>query len=133
MEATAHYYTVLSRWLQHFGFKLIICNPRQSKYLRNVLKPYFKTDPIDSHVLAIGADLDLLKGEIYSKETAHLKELLQIRRKLSHDLTGLKNQVTRVVDSIFPERNMVFKDLFSKTSLVVLQIAPTPINLLEMG
>ena len=113
--------------------KLIICNPRQSKYLRNVLKPYFKTDPIDSQVLAIGADLDLLKGELYSQEAAHLKELLQLRKKLSHDLVGLKNQVTRLVDLIFPERDQVIKDLFSKTSLKVLEIDPTPSQLLKLG
>lgn len=133
MEATGHYYLVFSRWLQYFGLKQIVCNLRQSKYLPNVVKPYFKTDPIDSHVLALGAELELLKGEIYNKEHSHLKEMLQIRRKLNNDITRLKNQVTRLVDLIFPERSLIFKDLFSKTSLAVLQLVPTPKDLLDLG
>ncbi|KKL46617.1 hypothetical protein LCGC14_2343780 [marine sediment metagenome] len=133
MEATAHYYEVLARWLEHHDYNLIICNPRQAKYLRNVIKPYFKTDPIDSLVLAKGAELGLLKGELYDKKYAQLKELLQLDKKLKRDLTRLKNQTTRLMDVIFPERSKAIKGLFGKTSLEILQCAPTPSDLIELG
>ena len=133
MEATAHYYDVLARWLEYHGYTLIICNPRQSKYLRNVLKPYFKTDPIDSLVLAKGAELGLLKGELYETQYVQLKELLQLQKKLKRDLVSLKNQTTHLMDVIFPERSKTIKGLFGKTSLEILQCAPTPSDLIELG
>ena len=68
MEATAHYYEVIARWFDFYGYNLLICNPRQSKYLRNVLKPYFKTDIIDSMVIAKGVQLGVLKGELFNEK-----------------------------------------------------------------
>lgn len=133
MEATAHYYEVLARWLENNNYNLTVCNPRQAKYLRNVLKPYFKTDPIDSLVLAKGAELDLLKGELYDNRYTQLKELLQLDKKLKRDLTRLKNQTTRLMDVIFPERSKIIKGLFGKTSLELLQIVPTPSDIINFG
>lgn len=110
-----------------------ICNPRQSKYLRNVLKLHFKTSLIDSLVLAKGAELDLLRGELYEKRYAQLKELLQLHKKLKRDLTSLKNQTTRLMDVTFPERSKAIRGLFGKTSLEVLQCTPIPSDLLDLG
>lgn len=74
-----------------------------------------------------------MKGELYETQYVQLKELLQLHKKLKRDLTSLKNQTTRLMDVIFPERSRAIRGLFGKTSLEILQCAPTPLDLIDLG
>ncbi|MFE6074997.1 IS110 family transposase [Paenibacillus sp. NPDC057886] len=127
LEPTGHYHRVLVLYLQQAGYEVILVNPLQAQRARRTGLRKVKTDASDAWHL----------GDLYYQENwpAHpgRKEALVDLQFLSREhefITSLyvqaKLNMRTLVDQIFPSYEGVFKDLYSKTSLNLLEACLTP-------
>ncbi|SEL27098.1 IS110 family transposase [Paenibacillus sp. OK003] len=127
LEPTGHYHRVLVLYLQQAGYEVILVNPLQAQRARRIGLRKVKTDASDAWHL----------GDLYYQEEnwpAHpgRKEALIDLQFLSREhefITSLyvqaKLNMRTLVDQIFPSYEGVFKDLYSKTSLNLLEACLT--------
>ncbi|OBR69823.1 transposase [Paenibacillus oryzae] len=123
LEPTGHYHRVLVQFLQQEGFHVILVNPLQAQRARRVGLRKVKTDESDAWHL----------GDLYYQEEDWLAH--PVRKEAFTDLQFLTRQqefVTRLyvqtrlhmralLDQVLPGYEQVFTDLFSKTSLNLLE------------
>lgn len=133
MEATGHYWLALHTFLCKNGFVVDVLNPIQSDALRNLYLRQTKTDAKDAFLIA-----DLIRIGRYSKTKISeegvlgLRQLTRYRFSLVDSISDLKRQVIAVLDTIFPEYEKLFSDVFGRTSSELLRKYTTPEELLKI-
>jgi len=127
MEATGHYWLNLYSFLLHKNIEPHVFNPIQTDAVRRMSIRKTKTDTVDckyiADVVRIGNYSDV---RIQSSELQELRQLCRFRYGLTDELSRLKNQITGVLDRIFPEYASLFSDVFGVASMALLKKYPTP-------
>jgi transposase len=128
LEPTGHYHRLLVQFLQQSGYDVILVNPLQAQRARRTGLRKVKTDVSDAWHL----------GDLFYQEenwtTHRLKDQclvdLQHLTRQHEFVTSLyvqaKLNTRALVDQVFPGYEGVFRDLFSKTSLNLLEMCVSP-------
>lgn len=133
MEATGHYWLALHTFLRKHGLTVEVVNPIQSDALRNLYVRQSKNDTKDAFLLA-----ELIRFGRYSKTAIAAEDLLGLRQltrfrfSLVDSIGDLKRQVIAIIDTIFPEYETLFSDIFGKTSTELLLAYSTPDEMLAV-
>ena len=134
MEATGHYWLNLCSALLTRDFETHVINPIQTDAMRRMNIRKTKTDSVDCYyiakVLMIGEYSDVA---IQDDDIAELKQLCRYRYALVDGVTAVKNQVTGIMDRIFPEYHTLFSDIFSTTSIELLKRYTTPAEISKIS
>lgn len=122
MEATGHYWLSIYSFLVEKGFVVHVVNPIQTDGWRKGTEiRKRKTDIIDSLLIA---DLirygDFVETSLSDEDTMSLRNLSRFRNYLVSSVGDLKRKVICVLDQTFPEYQLVFSDIFGKTSQEIL-------------
>ncbi len=135
IEPTGHYWFPLAAFLEEQGIKIVVVNPHhvnKAKELED--NSPTKSDYKDAKVIA-----DLIRNGKYSepslptKEYADLRILMNLREKVSGNLTQVKGRIGNWFDRFFPEYKRVFKDWEGKASLMTMRALPLPADIVETG
>ncbi|MDQ6419102.1 IS110 family transposase [Paenibacillus sp. LHD-117] len=124
LEPTGHYHRTLVQRIQSEGYDMILVNPLQAQRARRTSLRKVKTDASDAWHLG---DLYYQEEEwlVHPCREEHLMDLQFLTRH--HEfITSLyvqaKLNMRTLLDQVFPGYEGVFKDLFSKTSLNLLDM-----------
>jgi len=133
MEATGIYwYSIYCKLSKHYEIHLY--NPSQVKGFAAVNVRGAKTDKIDAKTIAgmlrFGEAPKICYGD---KTRMEIKEFCRFRFKLVSLMANLKKRLIRNVHLIFPGYDQLFSSIFTKTSIAILNKAPRPSDMLEMG
>jgi transposase len=133
MEATGIYwYNIYCELSKHYEIHLY--NPSQVKGFAAVNVRGAKTDKIDAKTIAgmlrFGEAPKICYGD---KIRMEVKEYCRYRFKLKSKVVNLKKRLIRNVHLIFPGYDRLFCSIFTKTSIAILNKAPRPLDMLEMG
>lgn len=131
-ESSGVYHQGILHHLSHEYENIILLNPKRIKAHRKSLGYEYKTDKIDSYVIA-----HYLSERCYSKNLLpdkypFLRQLCRTRTKLVHQQTRVKNRINSDLHVIFPEYKQCFSDIFCKSSLNFLKNHVFPDEIREM-
>ena len=135
MEPTGHYWFNFASWLTDKGITVVLVNPhhvKKSKELDDNLNR--KTDRKDPKVIAGLVhegrySMPYLPEGIY----AELRNLNNLRLMNTEEKTRCMNRLTRCLSINFPEYRTVFKDISGTGSLLLLERAPLPDDIIKLG
>ena len=133
MEATGIYwYTIYCELSKHYEIHLY--NPSQVRGFAAVNVRGAKTDKIDAKTIAgmlrFGEAPKICYGD---KTRMELKEYCRFHFKLKSKIVNLKKRLIRNMHLIFPGYDQLFSNIFTKTSIAILNQAPRPSDMLAMG
>ena len=133
MEATGIYwYTIYCELSKYYEIHLF--NPSQVRGFAAVNVRGAKTDKIDAKTIAgmlrFGEAPKICYGD---KMKLELKEYCRFRFKLISLMANLKKRLIRNIHLIFSGYDQLFSSIFIKTSIAILNEAPRPSDILEMG
>lgn len=135
VEPTGHYWFPLAAYLEEHGIQVVIVNPHhvhQTKELED--NSPTKSDYKDAKVIAkLIRDGHYSEPQLPTKEYAELRVLMNLREKVSDNLTQAKGRISNWLDRFFPEFERVFKDWDGKTSLMTLRAFPLPADIAFKG
>lgn len=133
LEPTGHYHRVLVMYLQREGYEVILVNPLQAQRARRTGLRKVKTDASDAWHLG-----DLFYQEENWKTQPIREECLMDLQFLTRQhefVTSIyvqsKLNMRSLIDQVFPGYEGVFRDLFSKTSLRLLEDCLSPSGVQE--
>lgn len=116
LEATGHYSVNLVAFLRSRGIEPVVFNPLQvSQYRKSQSLRKTKTDKVDARYIAqlvMSADPNPVT---ISYQILELKALTRNRHRLVCEQTRIKQNVSRLVDLLFPELNLL-KGALGKSS-----------------
>ncbi len=135
MEPTGHYWINLASWLVNEGITVVLVNPhhvKKSKELDDNLNR--KTDRKDPKVIAGLVhegrySMPYLPDGIY----ANLRNLNNLRLMNTEEKTRCMNRLNRWLSIYFPEYGTVFKDVAGVGSLLLLEQAALPGDIVKLG
>lgn len=135
MEPTGHYWFNLAAWLMAGGITVVLVNPhhvKKSKELDDNLNR--KTDRKDPKVIAGLVhegrySMPYLPEGVY----AELRGLNSLRLMNTEEKTRCMNRLTRWLSIYFPEFGTVFKDVSGTGSLLLLENAALPEDVIRLG
>jgi transposase len=91
-----------------------------------------KNDKVDARKIALLHRFQELRTtSIPNEEIECLKNLCRQYYNLSDELTAYKNRLTAIIDQIMLNYTDVFSNIFSKASIAVLELYPTPTAILK--
>ncbi|MGI6576516.1 MAG: IS110 family transposase [Eubacteriales bacterium] len=134
-EPTGHYWFGLAEFLKDEGIKLVLVNPYHVKQSKEMDDNHpSKTDRKDPKLIARLViegrySIPYIPEGIY----AELRIASNTRARLLKEITALKNHVKRWLKIYFPEYDDVFGKFDGVGSLMVLQAAPLPADVLALG
>jgi transposase len=132
MESTGHYHKILFRSLCKAGYEVSITNPIQTDSIKNIGIRKVKNDKVDARKIALLHRFQELRTtSIPNEEIECLKNLCRQYYNLSDELTAYKNRLTAIIDQIMLNYTDVFSNIFSKASIAVLELYPTPTAILK--
>ena len=133
MEATGIYwYNIYRELSKHYEIHLF--NPSQVRGFAAVNIRGAKTDRIDAKTIAGMLRFGEAPKIGYEDKTRmELKEYCRYRFKLKSNVINLKKRLIRNMHLIFPGYDRLFSSIFTKTSIAILNEAPRPLDMLEMG
>ena len=135
MEPTSIYWEALATYCKDNGMILVHVNPaavHKSKELDD--NDPSKNDRKDPKVIA-----DLVTDGRYSfpympeEEYAQLRELSNLRIRTQESLTQCKNRLARWYSRYFPEFKEAYKNVASKTAMMILDLYPLPEDIVTLG
>jgi transposase len=133
MEATGIYWYNIYCELSKY-YEIHLYNPSQVRGFAAVNVRGVKTDKIDSKTIAgmlrFGEAPKICYGD---KIRMEIKEYCRYRFKLKSKIINLKKRLIRNMHLIFPGYDRLFCSIFTKTSIAILNQAPRPSDMLEMG
>ena len=133
LEATGHYWLPLYLFLLDKGYKIQVFNPYQSDALRKVYLGRAKTDTIDAELIARLARIGNQKETVLpGEEILTIRNLSRFRMELVFQSSDVKRKIIAVMDTIFPEFEKLFSDMFGKTAIALLTSHPTPEEILKV-
>lgn len=135
MEPTGHYGLPLATWLEERGVEVWSVQPLHTSRAKELFDgTRRKTDAKDARVIA-----DLcrrgrsVRYPVARGPFAELKVLCRQREQWVKRRSQVVNRLHRHLDVVFPELRRIFSDLEGRTSVWVLQNAPTPSDVLALG
>ena len=134
INPTGTYHVPLQYFLESNGYRIIYVDPRVTDFARkmeNLGKE--KSDKVDSAMLASAPwkDKKVLKKKPHIRDP--LSELTRLLEIIKKNTTRITNVITSDLAAIFPEFTVLFPDITSKTSLVMLEKFPTPKDVVDSG
>lgn len=127
MEATGHYWLNLYSALLAQDIETHVINPIQTDAMRRMNIRKTKTDSVDCYYVAKVIQMgDYSDVVIQEDDIAELRQLCRYRYGLVDSVSALKNQITGILDRIFPEYCTLFSDIFGTTSMELLKRYTTP-------
>lgn len=135
MEPTGHYWFNLASWLMNEGITVVLVNPhhvKKSKELDDNLNR--KTDHKDPKVIA-GLVHEGRYSMPYLPEGlyAELRNLTSLRLMNTEEKTRTMNRIRRWLSIYFPEYTTVFKSVDGVGSLLLLEKAALPEDIIKLG
>ena len=135
MEPTGHYWINLASWLMNEGITVVLVNPhhvKKSKELDDNLNR--KNDRKDPKVIA-GLVHEGRYSMPYLPEGtyAELRNLNNLRLMNTEEKTRCMNRLNRWLSIYFPEYGKVFKDVCGTGSLLLLEQAALPEDIISLG
>ena len=135
MEPTGHYWINLASWLMNEGITVVLVNPhhvKKSKELDDNLNR--KNDRKDPKVIA-GLVHEGRYSMPYLPEGtyAELRNLNNLRLMNTEEKTRCMNRLNRWLSIYFPEYGKVFKDVCGAGSLLLLEQAALPGDIIRLG
>lgn len=135
LEATGHYGRNLKVFLDKHNYTYMEFNPfLVKKYSSSLTLRKTKTDKVDSRLLSM--ILLSVEYKVYPVKSYHIQEIKSLTRyyktlvkKRSKEITNLTN----ILDHIFPEFKLFFKNKFTKTALFIVQNYQTPEKISNMN
>ncbi len=135
MEPTGHYWFNLASWLMNEGITVVLVNPhhvKKSKELDDNLNR--KTDRKDPKVIAGLVhegrySIPYLPEGLY----ADLRNINNLRSMNTEEMTRCMNRLNRWLSIYFPEYKTVFKDVSGVGSLLLLEQAALPEDIIRLG
>lgn len=132
MESTSHYHLILFQFFSDAGYEVIVVNPLQSNALKNINVRKIKTDKVDAYRLALLYRMNVLRrSQVPTDALRSLRMLCRQHYELKGDITRYKNRLTAILDQTFPGFSKVFSDIGAAGALAVLEMYPTPSNVLS--
>jgi transposase len=135
LEATGHYHTPVTQFLDEQNYLYIIVNPilsyqaKKSSSLRKV-----KTDAIDAYALCeFFYKEDCEPHKTRGIQLLNLRNLTRQHDSLTGQFVRIKLQFQAVLDQVFPEFKGVYGDLYSVVSLLTLLEFQTSEAVLSAG
>lgn len=135
IEPTGHYWFDFGEFLENEGIKLVMVNPyavKQSKELDD--NSQSKNDNKDPKVIA----KLVVEGRYSAPYTpdgvyADLRILVNNRKRLIREFTQIKNRFARWFAIYFPEYKHVFGNYEAESSILLLKVACTPEEIINLG
>lgn len=132
MEATGHYNKILSNFFQRSGYAVTVVNPIQTDSIKNLSVRKVKNDKIDAYRIAILYRFSELKQtNIPSEEIEMLRSLCRQYHCLVEERSTYKYRLSSVIDQIMLNYYDVFCDIYSDTSLALLEKYSSPSAILD--
>jgi transposase len=133
LEATGHYWLPLYLFLVDKGYSVQVFNPYQSDALHKMYLGRAKTDTIDAELVAHLARFGSQKETpLPGEEILTLRNLSRFRMELVFQSSDVKRKVIAVLDTLFPEFEKLFSDVFGKSALAILTNHPTPEEIVSL-
>ena len=135
LEATGSYWLSLYEQLKKLNLQEVtVLNPLQVKSYRNEGIRGSKTDTIDCllivKVLRFG---DYKASDLPNGDLLALRQLTRLRLDLVKMTTSLKLRVISVFDTVFPEYQHLFTDIFGESSRAILDEAIDPESMSQIS
>lgn len=135
MEPTSIYWEALATYCRDNGMILVHVNPaavHKSKELDD--NDPSKNDREDPKVIAgLVADGRYQFPYMPEEEYAELRELSNLRIRTQESLTQCKNRLSRWYSRYFPEFKGAYKNVVSKTAMMILDLYPLPEDIVTLG
>ena len=135
MEPTSIYWEALATYCKDNGMILVHVNPaavHKSKELDD--NDPSKNDRKDPKVIAgLVADGRYQFPYMPEEEYAELRELSNLRIRTQESLTQCKNRLSRWYSRYFPEFKGAYKNVVSKTAMMILDLYPLPEDIVTLG
>jgi transposase len=132
-EGSGIYHHGILHHLRKKGETIAVLNPKRIKAHRKSLGYEFKTDKIDSYIIADYLHERNLENNILPEKYPLLKQLCRTRTKLVQQKTRLKNRITGDMHILFPEYAKCFDNMFCAASLAFLKRYTDPKKVSEMA
>lgn len=132
-ESSGVYHHGILHHLKKEYENIALLNPKRIKAHRKSLGYEYKTDKIDSYIIADYLMERRLSNNILPEKYPLLKQLCRTRTKLVHQQTRLKNRINGDLHVIFPEYKKCFSDIFCQTSLQFLKKYIDPEKIIELS
>ena len=135
MEPTSIYWEALATYCKDNGMILVHVNPaavHKSKELDD--NDPSKNDRKDPKVIAgLVADGRYQFPYMPEEEYEELRELSNLRIRTQESLTQWKNRLSRWYSRYFPEFKGAYKNVVSKTAMMILDLYPLPEDIVTLG
>jgi transposase len=134
LEATGHYWYSLHDHLTRHGYTVVVLNPVQTAQQAKLAIRKCKTDRYDAHVIAI-----LLKSGVYKpalvpgERAMTCRQLTRLRYELVRKITRTKQLLWSKIHPVWPEFETFFANPFCATGRKLLELTPTPQDLIALG
>ena len=127
LEATGHYSNNIVRFLLDNGLAPVVINPLHTNLYRKSLSlRQTKTDRIDARTIAmmLMSDVDLKSYTDIVYHNEELKSLTRYRFDKVHEVSKLKQSVSRLVNILFPELESLVSSLHLTSIYAILSEFP---------
>jgi transposase len=134
-EPTGHYWFSLASYLKDQHIKLVLVNPFHVKRSKEFDDNHpSKTDAKDPKTIA-KLVIEGRYNEPYIPEGiyAELRIAAACRMRIQKELNSIKNRIQRWLKLYFPEHETVFGTFEATSSMLVLQEAPLPKDMIKLG
>ncbi|MCA9891456.1 MAG: IS110 family transposase [Anaerolineae bacterium] len=133
MEATGHYWLALYSHLQAADMEVVVLNPlRTHAYRARSIRPA-KNDRIDARCIAeIIHTAPESDYQISDEDMLGLRQLTRLRVQLVDLVSDQKRRLLALLDHVFPEFESLFREKYCKSALRLLQMYPTPKDIVEV-
>lgn len=133
LEPTGHYHRVLVQYLQREAFEVILVNPLQAQRARRTGLRKVKTDESDAWHLGdlYYQEEDWLAHPIQKQAFTDLQFLTRQHEFVTSLYVQARLNMRALIDQVIPGYEQVFTDMFSKTSLNLLEACLSPEGIQE--
>jgi transposase len=134
-EPTGHYWFNFARYAKEAGMTLVLVNPYHVKQIKELddnspKKTDFKDPKTISKLVVDGRYIiPYIPEGIY----AELRQAVSSRDRIVKELNALTNRIKRWLKIYFPEYLKVYKVFSAESGLLLLEHAPLPKEILELG
>lgn len=134
-EPTGHYWFGLANHLKEKKIKLVLVNPFHVKRSKELDDNHpSKTDAKDPKTIAkLVIEGRYVEPYIPEGIYAELRVATTCRQRILKELSSVKNQIQRWLKIYFPEHREVFGKFDAVSSLLILETAPLPEDILKLG
>jgi transposase len=134
MEATGHYWYALHEHLIRHRYEVVALNPVQTAEQARTQIRKAKTDKVDSrHIAVLMKNGDYRPALIPGELGMTCRQLTRLWYSLGLQRARTKQLIHAKLECIWPEFEAHFADPLCVTARAILQVAPTPQELLRLG